>query len=90
MEKEEKIRSITLRVAIFFGLTTFTLCIAIFYIQSVLDVKQETISQKDSLIQVLRSDQVVQLQQIQENEFKIRVLKDELNDMQLPTNTIPE
>ena len=36
-EEIDKIRSVTLRVAIFFGLTTFTLCIAIFYIESILD-----------------------------------------------------
>ena len=48
----DDIRSITLRVAIFFGLTTFTLCIAIFYIESILDNTQEMVDQKDSIIVV--------------------------------------
>lgn len=90
MEKDDKIRGITLRVAIFFGLTTFTLCIAIFYIESILDDTRNTINEKDSLIENLRSEQDVQLHQIQENENEIRVLRAELNNMRQDMNTTPE
>lgn len=79
MEKEDNIKSITLRVAIFFGLTTFTLCIAIFYIESILDDTQDVISQKDSLIQVMKGDMDHQLEQIQVNETEIKSLREELN-----------
>ena len=81
MEKEDKIKSITLRVAIFFGLTTFTLCIAIFYIEAILDDRQDVINQKDSLIEVMQSDMNNQLSQIQENETEILILKEELKEM---------
>ena len=81
MEKDDKIKGVTLRVAIFFGLTTFTLCIAIFYIESILDDTQDIVSQKDSLIEVMKSDLESQLEQIQSNEQEIRVLREELNDV---------
>jgi uncharacterized protein (DUF3084 family) len=90
MEKDDKIRGVTLRVAIFFGLTTFTLCIAIFYIESILDDTRNTVNEMDSLIENLRSEQDVQLHQIQENENEIRVLRAELNNMRQDMNTIPE
>ena len=54
--KQENIAGVTLRVAIFFGLTTFTLCIAIFYIDSILDDTQDMVQQKDSVIHALKSD----------------------------------
>ena len=87
MEKEDKIRSVTLRVAIFFGLTTFTLCIAIFYIESILDDTQDVVLQKDSLIEVMKVDMDKQLEQIQVNEQMIREMKEELDDMRssMPT-----
>ena len=81
MEKEDKIRSVTLRVAIFFGLTTFTLCIAIFYIESILDNTQDVVTQKDSLIGVMKSDMDKQLEQIQLNEQEIQALREELDEM---------
>ena len=81
MEKDDKIKGVTLRVAIFFGLTTFTLCIAIFYIESILDDTQDTVAQKDSLIHVMKSDLESQLEQIQSNEQEIRVLREELKDV---------
>lgn len=80
-EKEEKIRSVTLRVAIFFGLTTFTLSIAVFYIESILDETQDMVGRKDSLITVLKGDMDNQLQQIQENEMEIRVLHEKLDEV---------
>lgn len=90
MEKDDKIRGITLRLAIFFGLTTFTLCIAIFYIESILANSRDTINVKDSLIQNLRNEQDIQLHQIQENENEIRSLKTELKEMRENISTIPE
>ena len=80
-EKEDKIRSVTLRVAIFFGLTTFTLSIAIFYIESILDDTRDMVDQKDSLITVLKGDMDNQLQQIQDNEMEIRVLHEKLDEV---------
>ena len=81
MEKDDKIKGVTLRVAIFFGLTTFTLCIGIFYIESILDDTQDVVYQKDSLIQVMKADLESQLEQIQSNEQEIRVLREELDDV---------
>ena len=76
--KDSSIRGVTLRVAIFFGLTTFTLCIAIFYIESILDETQIMLEQKDSLIHVLRKDLANQELMIKENENQIRVLRDQV------------
>ena len=71
----DDIRSITLRVAIFFGLTTFTLCIAIFYIESILDNTQEMVDQKDSIILVMEKDLASQQMMIKENERQIEILR---------------
>ncbi len=90
MEKEDKIRSITLRLAIFFGLTTFTLCIAIFYIQSIIASSKNIVNQKDTIINTLEENTDVQLKQIQANEKEIRMLKDELEDMQNEMNSTAE
>ena len=75
----EKIRGITLRVAVFFGLTTFTLCIAIFYIESILDTTRDEVLQQDSIIQVLEQDLLYQQDQLKESEMKILDLSSQLN-----------
>ena len=75
----EGIRSITLRVAVFFGLTTFTLCIAIFYIESILDDTRDHVIEKDSIIQVLEQDLEYQQSQLHETEMKILDLSSQLN-----------
>jgi len=90
MEKEDKIRGITLRLAIFFGLTTFTLCIAIFYIQSILENTKTVVSEKDSLILEMETNSSSQLMQIQNNENEIHVLKDELESMRNDINSSAE
>ncbi len=81
MEKDDKIKGVTLRVAVFFGLTTFTLCIAIFYVESVLDEERDKLHEKvvqiDSLNNILRT----QNDQIQSNENEIQVLREELDAM---------
>ena len=76
----DDIRSITLRVAIFFGLTTFTLCIAIFYIESILDNTQEMVDQKDSIIVVMEKDLSNQQLMIKENERQIEILRGQADD----------
>ena len=81
-EEIDKIRSVTLRVAIFFGLTTFTLCIAIFYIESILDDTYEVMEQKDSLIQSLTYELEAQEIKIIENEEQIQILKENLDAVQ--------
>lgn len=81
MENDDKIKGVTLRVAIFFGLTTFTLCIAIFYVETILDDTRKIVNQKDSVIQVMKSNMDNQLIQIQENDKEIRVMKDELREV---------
>ena len=75
----ERIRGVTLRVAIFFGLTTFTLCIAIFYIESILDNTRDTVIQKDSIIQVLEQDLEYQQSQLKDAEMKILDLTSQIN-----------
>jgi len=75
----ENIRSVTLRVAVFFGLTTFTLCIAIFYIESILDDNQDQLYKKDSIIRVMEKDMASQQLMINENEHQIEVLKEQVN-----------
>jgi len=82
MEVDDKIKGVTLRIAIFFGLTTFTLCIAIFYIESILDNTQDRVAQRDSLILQMKGDMDNQLRQIQENENEIRVLHEKLDDIE--------
>ena len=77
--KNENIAGITLRVAIFFGLTTFTLCIAIFYIDSILEDTRELVGQKDSVIQALNKDLAEQEMMIRENEHQIDLLKGQVN-----------
>ncbi|HAW51117.1 MAG TPA: hypothetical protein DCX54_02135 [Flavobacteriales bacterium] len=76
----DDVRSITLRVAIFFGLTTFTLCIAIFYIDSILVNTREMVDQKDSIITVMKKDLSSQEMMIKENERQIEMLRDQAND----------
>lgn len=77
--ESEKIRGITLRVAVFFGLTTFTLCTAIFYIESILDDTRGYVIQKDSIIHVQEQDLEFQQSQLKEAEMKILDLTSELN-----------
>ena len=77
--ENDNIKGVTLRVAVFFGLTTFTLCIAIFYIEGIIDDKQDKLIQKDSLIQVMEKDLSNQEVMIKENERQIRVLKDQVD-----------
>lgn len=79
--KQDNIRSVTLRVAIFFGLTTFTLCIAIFYIEAILDDTKDVITQKDSVIHSLETKLTDQHEKIRQNEHQINVLKLELEQM---------
>lgn len=79
MEKEDKIRSITLRLAVFFGLTTFTLCIGIFYIESVIDDNNKELIRKDSVISTMKADLDNQLLKIQENEAEVKTLREELS-----------
>jgi len=75
----EKIRSITLRVAVFFGLTTFTLCLAIFYVETILDDTRDLVIQKDSIIQVLEKDLELQQQQVNQAEMKVLELKAQID-----------
>lgn len=86
--ENDNIKGVTLRVAVFFGLTTFTLCIAIFYIESILDDKQNMLDQKDSIIHVMERDLSNQELMIKENERQIIVLKDQAT--QQPENVIEE
>lgn len=79
MEKEDKIRSITLRLAVFFGITTFTLCISIFYIESVINDNNKELVRKDSVITIMKSDLDNQLLKIQENEAEVKTLREELS-----------
>jgi len=79
-ESDDKIRSVTLRVAIFFGLTTFTLCIAIFYIESILGETQDLVTQKDSTIESMRQDMDAQMERIIINENEISVLQNMLKE----------
>ncbi|MEQ8323744.1 MAG: hypothetical protein RIC15_01295 [Vicingaceae bacterium] len=83
-EQQDNIRGVTLRVAIFFGLTTFTLCIAMFYIDSILDDTRAEVIQKDSVIQVLKKDVSNQASLIKENERQINVLKNDLKNSPQP------
>ena len=76
----DEIRSITLRVAIFFGLTTFILCIAIFYIESILDDTQDIVDQKDSIIVVMEKDLANQQLMIKENERQIEILRSQADE----------
>lgn len=46
----EKVKSLTLRTAVFFGLSTFVLCISIFYIQGLLEDTQMIIDEKEKII----------------------------------------
>ena len=86
----DNIRSITLRVAVFFGLTTFTLCIAIFYIQSILGDTQDMVFEKDSIIQEMEKDLSQQEIMIKENETQIRMLKDRIEQEEGITSEVAE
>lgn len=77
--ENDNIKGVTLRVAVFFGLTTFTLCIAIFYIEGIIDDKQDKLIQKDSIIHVMEKDLSNQEVMIKENEHQISVLKDQID-----------
>ena len=77
----ERIRGITLRVAVFFGLTTFTLCIGVFYIESILDETRDTLIQKDSAINVLEQDIILQQQQVKQTEMELLELKGQLESL---------
>lgn len=90
MEKEDKIRSITLRLAVFFGLTTFTLCIGIFYIESVIDDNNKELIQKDSVISMMKADLENQLLKIQENETEVKTLREELSQFKSEMNSDKE
>ena len=84
----DKIRSITLRVAIFFGLTTFTLCIAIFYIEAILDDTRDVILQKDSTISILEIDVQDQQMTLEEYELKISDLNAQLESYPQETTVV--
>lgn len=86
----DDIRSITLRVAIFFGLTTFTLCIAIFYIESILDNTKEMVDQKDSIIVVMEKSISEQQLRIKENERQIEILRGRVSDTDNNESDLPE
>ena len=77
--ENDNIKGVTLRVAVFFGLTTFTLCIAIFYIEAIIGEKQDRINQKDSIIHIMESDMSNQELMIKENERQINALKDQID-----------
>jgi len=75
----DNIKGVTLRIAVFFGLTTFTLCIGIFYIESIIAEKQDRLEQKDSIIHVMERNLSNQELMIKENERQITVLKDQIS-----------
>ncbi len=78
-EQRDRIRSITLRFCIFFGLTTFVLFIAIFYVEALLKTSRKTL--KDKELQIIEQQKTISdfEKQIKQKDLHIENLQSELN-----------
>lgn len=79
IEQRDRIRSITLRFCVFFGLTTFVLFIAIFYVESLLKTSRKVLREKE--IVLMEQEELIKKyeSEIEEKDLHIQNLQSELN-----------
>ena len=79
VEQRDRIRSITLRFCIFFGLTTFVLFIAIFYVEALLKTSRKVLKEKEMVIVEQEKTISEHENEIKQKDLLIQNLQSELN-----------